>query len=72
MSSTIAAAASPAHILETNPTSNVGHAQTAASAPRGLAHLIAAVTGALEAAVDVFAEASAMSTEARNRFPSAD
>jgi len=55
--------------------SNVAHAPSAVSAsslPRGFAHLIAAVTGAIEAAFEVFAEAADMSAEARNRFPSAD
>lgn len=52
--------------------SNVAKAPSVASAPRGLAHLIAALTGAIEAASEVFAEAAAMSAEARNRFPSAD
>ena len=53
--------------------SNVAHVQSAAPAPRGLAHLFfAAVSNAIEAAVEVFAEATAMTAEARNRFPSAD
>ena len=52
--------------------SNVAPAQSAPSASRGLAHLIAALTGAIESTLQVFVEAAAMSAEARNRFPSAD
>ena len=74
MNSILTATASPSSpsLLETNRMSNLAHAPSAATAPRGLAHLIAAVTGAIEAAVDVFAEAGAMSAEARNRYPLAD
>lgn len=67
--------ASQSNALETRFMSNVAHAPSAVSAsslPRGFAHLIAAVTGAIEAAFEVFAEAADMSAEARNRFPSAD
>lgn len=67
----IATASSPC-LLETNPMSNVASVQSAASAPRGLAHLIATVTNAIEAAFEVFAEAAEMSAKARSRFPSAD
>ncbi len=52
--------------------SNVAHAEPAAAAPRGLVQLIAAVSSAVEAAFEVFAEAADMSAKARNRFPSAD
>jgi hypothetical protein len=51
--------------------SNVASVRSA-SAPRGLAHLIAAVTNAIEAAFEVVAEAAEMSAAARSRFPSAD
>jgi len=52
--------------------SNVAHAHSAVPAPRGLAQMIAAVSNALEAAFEVFAEAADLSAKARNRFPSAD
>lgn len=52
--------------------SNVVSLRSAASAPRGLAHLIAALTNAIGATVEVFAEAAEMSAAARSRFPSAD
>lgn len=56
--------------------SNVSRVPSAASAtaaaPRGLVHLFAAVTGAIEAAFEVFAEAADMSAKARRRFPAAD
>lgn len=66
------ATASSQSLLETNSMSNVASVQSAASAPRGLAHLIAAVTNVIEAAFEVFAEAAEMSAAARSRFPSAD
>lgn len=72
MTTTFSATASSPTLLEKNLMSNVAKAPSVASAPRGLAHLIAALTGAIEAASEVFAEAAAMSAEARNRFPSAD
>lgn len=67
----VATASSP-NLLETNPMSNVVTLRSAASAPRGLAHLIAALTNAIGATVEVFAEAAEMSAAARSRFPSAD
>lgn len=51
---------------------NLARAETAAAAPRGLVHLFAALASAVEAAVEVFAEAADMSAKARDRFPSAD
>jgi len=51
--------------------SNVAHAGSAPSS-RGFAHLIAALSNAIEAAFEVFAEAADMSAKARDRFPSAD
>ncbi|HEX3937647.1 MAG TPA: hypothetical protein VHX43_09085 [Xanthobacteraceae bacterium] len=66
----LATASSPS-LLETNAMSNVASVRSA-SAPRGLAHLIAAVTNAIEAAFEVVAEAAEMSAAARSRFPSAD
>jgi hypothetical protein len=65
------ATASSQSLLETDPMSNVASVQSA-SAPRGLAHLIATVTNAIEAALEVVAEGAEMSAKARSRFPSAD
>jgi hypothetical protein len=70
---TLTIATAPSHcLLETNPMSNVASAQSAVSAPRGLAHLLATLSGAFEATLEVFAEAAEMSAAARNRFPLAD
>ncbi len=52
--------------------SNVAHVRSVAAAPRGMGQLFAAVTNAIEAAFEVFAEAAEQSAKARNRFPSAD
>ena len=71
-STATAATVSSPCLLETSPMSNVAPAQSAPSASRGLAHLIAALTGAIESTLQVFVEAAAMSAQARNRFPSAD
>jgi hypothetical protein len=65
-------AASSSSLAETDSMSNVAEAQSAIPLSRGLAQLIAAVAGAVEAAFEVFAEAADMSAEARRRFPSAD
>jgi hypothetical protein len=72
MTATVTASAPRSSLLETNLMSNVAHAEPAAAAPRGLVQLIAAVSSAVEAAFEVFAEAADMSAKARNRFPSAD
>lgn len=72
MTTTMSATAASLSLLEKNLMSNLAKAQSDASASRGLAHLIATLTGAIKSTLEVFAEAAAMSAEARNRFPSAD
>lgn len=53
-------------------TTHAFHAQYPAHARRGFARMIAAVTAAFAAAVDVIDEATDQSAAARRRFPSAD